>query len=133
MTRRQQHERVLAGRPSKPASTIGAAVAVQTIQQGEGFQTNRLNGERSAKWTVSPRAASWVEAERAVHVFLSVYGGQDQSDIWLIKIDNPFTTEDDGDTNPYRSGTSNDPHMDLKTTGVNLTSFEVSDAVAPTT
>jgi len=107
---------------------------VQTIQQGEGFQTNRLNGEKIGEVDrVSARGELEWKPSDNVNVFLSVYGGQDQSDVWLIKIDNPFTTEDDGDTNPYRSGASNDPHMDLKTTGVNLTiDWSLSDALTLT-
>ena len=68
-----------------------------------------------------------------MNVLLSLYGGTDKSDVWLIKIDNPFTTEDDGDTDPYRSGASNDPHMDLETTGANLTiDWSLSDALTLT-
>ena len=68
-----------------------------------------------------------------VDVLLSVNGGTDKSDVWLIKIDNPFTTEDDGDTDPYRSGASNDPHMDLDTAGANLTvNWSMSDALTLT-
>ena len=66
-------------------------------------------------------------------MLLSLHGGTDKSDVWLIKIDNPFSTEDDGDTNPYRSGASNDPRMDLETTGANLTvDWTLSDALTLT-
>src|SRR4029434_4348432 len=69
----------------------------------------------------------------AVSVNLSLYGGQDDSDVWLIKIDNPFTAEDDGDTNVYRSGASNDPHMELEDTGAALTvDWSISDALTLT-
>ena len=116
------------------SDTLSGRIAVQTIQQGEGFQTNRLNGQKIGEIDRSSARGQleWKPSDD-VSVLLSVYGGIDKSDVWLIKIDNPFATEDDGDTNPYRSGASNDPHMDLETTGVNLTvNWSLSDALTLT-
>ena len=111
--------------------TLSARFAIQTVQQGEGFQTNRLNGEKIGEVdrTSARGELSWKPGDD-VDVLLSVYGGTDTSDVWLIKIDNPFTTEDDGDTDPYRSGASNEPRMDLDTAGANLTvNWSLSDAL----
>ena len=114
--------------------TLSARFAIQTVQQGEGFQTNRLNGEKIGEVdrTSARGELSWKPSDD-VDVLLSVNGGTDKSDVWLIKIDNPFTAEDDGDTDPYRSGASNDPHMDLDTAGANLTvNWSMSDALTLT-
>ena len=130
------YERLLAeGAIGGPITdTLGGRIAVQTIQQGEGHQTNRLNGRKIGEVdrTAARGELSWKPSDD-VSALLSVYGGTDKSDVWLIKIDNPFTTEDDGDTNPYRSGASIDPHMDLESTGVNLTiDWSLSDVLTLT-
>ena len=130
------YERILAeGAIGGPfTDTLSARFAIQTIQQGEGFQTNRLNGQKIGEVDrTSARGELQWKPSDDVNVLLSLYGGKDKSDVWLIKIDNPFTTEDDGDTDPYRSGASNDPHMDLENTGANLTiDWSLSDALTLT-
>ncbi len=130
------YERILAeGAIGGPITdTLSGRIAIQTIQQGEGFQTNRLNGAKIGEVDrTSARGELQWKPSDDVNVLLSLYGGTDKSDVWLIKIDNPFTTEDDGDTDPYRSGASNDPHMDLETTGANLTiDWSLSDALTLT-
>ena len=130
------YERILAeGAVGGPITdTLAGRIAIQTVQQGEGFQTNRVNGEKIGEIdrTSARGQLEWTPSDD-LGVLLSVYGGNDKSDVWLIKIDNPFTTEDDGDTNPYRSGASNDPHMDNETTGANLTvNWSMSDALTLT-
>ncbi len=114
--------------------TLGGRISVQTVQQGEGFQTNRLNGEKIGEVDrTSARGQLEWQPNEDVNARLSVYGGRDKSDVWLIKIDNPFTDEDDGDTNPFRSGASNDPHMELETTGANLAiDWSLSDSLTLT-
>jgi iron complex outermembrane receptor protein len=114
--------------------SFGARFAVQTVQQGEGHQTNRLTGDKVGEVDrTSARGELAWRPNDDVSVNLSVYGGQDDSDVWLIKIDNPFTAEDDGDTNVYRSGASNDPHMELETAGASLTvDWSISGALTLT-
>src|SRR5690606_32148337 len=86
------------------------------------YQTNRLNGRSvGAIDRTSWRALLDWQAGDNVDVLLNLHGGRDRSDVMLIKIDNPFSSEDDGDTDPYRSGASVDPHMDLESNGAALT------------
>ncbi|HSN72030.1 MAG TPA: TonB-dependent receptor plug domain-containing protein, partial [Steroidobacteraceae bacterium] len=103
------------------SDTVSARVAAQTVQQGEGWQTNRLNGEKVGEVDrTSARALLSWEPSDDLSVLLNVYGGQDDSDVYLIKIDNPFTPEDDGDTDPFRSGASVPTVMDLESKGASL-------------
>jgi iron complex outermembrane recepter protein len=103
------------------SDTLAGRVALQTIQQGDGWQVNRLTGDKVGEIdrTSVRGQLLWTPSE-ALSVLLNVHGGQDDSDVWLVKIDNPFTTEDDGDTNVYRSGASVPTVMELESKGVTL-------------
>ena len=95
------------------SETLSGRLSLQTVQQDSGWQINRLNGKKigDIDRTAARAQLNW-KPNDAVNVLFNVHGGKDKSDTSLIKIDNPFSTEDDGDTNPYRSGAS-DP-SDLK-------------------
>jgi iron complex outermembrane receptor protein len=111
--------------------TLGGRIAVQSIQQGSGWQINRLNGRKIGEIDrTSGRAQlAWKPAD-TVDVNLSVHLGKDDSDVDLVKIDNPFSTEDDGDKNVYRSGASNKPHMSLDSKGATLSiDWSLSDTL----
>jgi len=110
---------------------LSARFAVQTTQQGDGYQTNRVNGEKVGEIDrTSWRGLLQWHSTDNLDLLLNVHGGRDKSDVLLVKIDNPFSTEDDGDTDPYRSGASVDPRMDLELKGVALTAnWSVSDAL----
>jgi iron complex outermembrane receptor protein len=101
--------------------TLSGRVAVQTIQQGSGWQTNRLNGEKVGEVdrTSGRGQLAWSPTD-SVDVLLSIHAGTDKSDVDLVKIDNPFTTEDDGDSDVFRSGASIPTHMDLDSKGAML-------------
>jgi iron complex outermembrane receptor protein len=116
------------------SDTLSGRIALQTIQQGDGHQTDRVNGRKVGEVdrTSARGALAWQPSD-AVSVLLSLNAGRDKSDVWLIKIDNPFTAEDDGDTNPYRSGASIDTQMDLESKGANLTiDWSISDTLTLT-
>lgn len=103
------------------SETLSGRLAVQTVQQDDGWQTNRVTGRKigdidRTAW----RAQLLWQPTDAVKALLNVHGGRDESDVALIKIDNPFTPEDDGDDDPYRSGASNDPRMKLDSKGASL-------------
>lgn len=110
---------------------LGARFAVQTTQQGDGYQTNRLNGQKVGEIDrTSWRGLLQWQASDDLELLLNVHGGRDKSDVLLVKIDNPFSTEDDGDTDPYRSGASVDTRMDLELKGLALTAnWSISDAL----
>ncbi|MCZ8133182.1 MAG: TonB-dependent receptor [Steroidobacteraceae bacterium] len=113
---------------------FGARLAVQTVQQGEGWQTNRLNGAKVGEVdrTAARLLLSWQPSD-AVDVLLNLHGGRDRSDTLLVKIDNPFSTEDDRDADPYRSGASIDPRMELDARGASLTiDWSISDVLSLT-
>ena len=113
---------------------VAGRLAVQTVQRGDGYQTNRLTGESIGEIdrTSWRGLLSW-QASESVSVLLNVHGGRDESDVSLVKIDNPFSAEDDGDDDPYRSGASLDPRMDIETKGVALTvDWDLSDALTLT-
>ena len=103
------------------APTLQGRAAVQKIRQYDGYQKNRLNGDHVGEIdTLAWRTMlAWQPAE-TVDVMLNLHGGQDDSDIDLIKIDNPFTPEDDGDDDPFRSGASVDTEQDIDSTGASL-------------
>lgn len=113
------------------ASGLTGRFAVQSAQQGDGYQTNRLNGEKIGEVDrISWRGLLDWRPSDDVTLRLNVHGGRDKSDVLLVKIDNPFTTEDDGDTDPYRSGASVDTRMDLELKGAALTvDWSLSDAL----
>jgi iron complex outermembrane receptor protein len=114
--------------------TLSGRIAVQTVQQGDGWQTNRLNGKHVGEIDrTSARAQLRWKPSDAVSVLLNVHGGQDDSDVWLVKIDNPFTPEDDGDTDPYRSGASVPTVMELESKGATLDiDWSISDQLTLT-
>ncbi|MCU0974719.1 MAG: TonB-dependent receptor [Steroidobacteraceae bacterium] len=126
---------VLEGAVGGPISdTLSGRIALQTVQQGDGWQTNRLNGDKVGEIDrTSVRGQLLWRPSEAVSVLLNVHGGQDDSDVWLVKIDNPFTAEDDGDTNVYRSGASVPTIMELDAKGATLTvDWSISDALTVT-
>ncbi len=107
-------------------------VALQTFQRGEGHQFNRLTGEDVGEVDrTSLRGMLNWEANDNLNFLFNWHGGEDNSDVWLTKIDNPFTPEDDGDTDPYRSGASNASEMDMDFEGASLTiDWGISDALS---
>ena len=78
------------------APGLGVRVAAQTVQQGEGFQSNRTTGkdvgeiDRTA-WRV---ILDWGPAD-AVEVLVNVHGGQDNSDPSLLNVNNILDPTDD--------------------------------------
>ena len=78
------------------APGLGVRIAVQTVQQGEGFQSNRTTGkdvgeiDRTA-WRV---ILDWSPAD-AVDVLVNVHGGQDNSDPPLLNVNNILDPSDD--------------------------------------
>jgi iron complex outermembrane receptor protein len=114
--------------------TLAGRIALQSVQQGSGWQINRLNGNKIGEIDrTSGRAQlAWKPSDN-LDVRLGAHLGKDDSDVDLVKIDNPFTTEDDGDKNVYRSGASVHPHMELDSKGANLSiDWALSDALTLT-
>lgn len=107
-------------------------IALQTYQRGEGHQFNRLTGEDVGEIDrTSLRGMLNWEANENLNFLFNWHGGEDNSDVWLTKIDNPFTPEDDGDTDPYRSGASNASEMDMDAEGASLTiDWGISDTLS---
>lgn len=104
------------------APTLSGRFAVQTTQQGEGHQTNRLNGDDVGEIDATGWRGilQWQPTEK-LDVTFNVHGGKDQSDVFLIKIDNPFSPEDDGDSDVFRSGASVDTRQDVDSIGASIT------------
>jgi iron complex outermembrane receptor protein len=114
--------------------TVSGRLALQTVQQGSGWQTNRLTGEKigEVNRTAARAMLNWKPSD-AVNVLVNLHGGRDRSDTPLIKIDNPFSTEDNGDLDPYRSGASIDPRMETDAAGASVTiNWTLSDALSLT-
>jgi iron complex outermembrane receptor protein len=114
--------------------TVSGRLALQTVQQGSGWQTNRLTGEKIGEVdrTAVRAMLNWKPSED-VNVLLNLHGGRDRSDAPLIKIDNPFSAEDNGDRDPYRSGASIDPRMETDAAGASVTiNWTISDALSLT-
>jgi iron complex outermembrane receptor protein len=129
-----EHYEVEAAIGGPITDTLGGRIAIQSIQQRSGWQVNRLNDRKIGEIDrTSGRAQLAWEPSDAVTVRLIAHLGRDESDVDLVKIDNPFTTEDDGDRNPYRSGASVHPYMELESKGANLlVDWEVGDALTLT-
>lgn len=111
--------------------TLSGRVALSTVQQGDGYQTNRLNGKKIGEIDrTSMRAQLAWQPSDAVDVLLNVHGGRDHSDVVLLKVDNLGAPEGLSGPDPDVSGASNDPHMDLEAEGAALTvNWSLSDSV----
>ena len=78
------------------APGLGVRVAAQTVQQGDGFQSNRTTGkdvgevERTA-WRV---VLDWRPAD-TVEILVNVHGGEDNSDPPLFNVNNILDPADD--------------------------------------
>lgn len=102
--------------------TLSGRLSVQTVQQGEGHQTNRLTGDDVGELDATAwRGLLQWQPNEGLDVLLNVHGGKDESDVWLVKIDNPFSDEDDGDSDVFRSGASVDTRQDIESEGAALT------------
>lgn len=111
--------------------TLAGRIALSTVQQGEGYQTNRLNGQKIGEIDrTSVRAQlAWTPSD-AVDVLLNVHGGRDRSDVVLMKVDNFMAPEGLSGPDPDVSAASNDPHMELDAEGATLSiNWSVSDAL----
>jgi iron complex outermembrane receptor protein len=108
--------------------------AAQTIQRSDGHQFNRLTGENIGEIdrTSWRGMLNWQPGDD-VDILFNWHGGNDESDVWLTKIDNPFTTEDDGITDPFSSVASNASKMDFDAMGGALTiDWSISDTLSLT-
>lgn len=110
-----------AGGPVTPG--FGARVAAKGIWQNEGHQMNRATGKDVGRLNrVSWRVLLDMQPSENVDVLLNLHGGQDDSDVHLVKVDNIFTSADDvffpGD--PFSSA-GRDTFMNLESRGVALT------------
>jgi iron complex outermembrane receptor protein len=116
------------------APGLSGRIAVQSVQQNDGHQFNRLTSENIGELDrVSWRGILNWEPSEDLSFALNWHGGRDKSDAWLTKIDNPFTTEDDGDTDPNSSGASNASKIDMDAVGGALTiDWSISDALSLT-
>ena len=116
------------------AAGLTGRVAVQTSQRNDGFQSNRASGDKVGEIdrTAWRALLNWRPSE-ALDVLLNVHGGIDKSDTLLIKVDNLFTSEDDGIADPYSSAAGNDTELDNENYGVALTvNWDLSDHLALT-
>lgn len=114
------------------APGLTGRIAAQTFQRGEGHQFNRLTGKDVGEIDrTSWRGLLDWEPTDDLSILLNWHGGNDESDVWLTKIDNPFSSEDDGDTDPFRSGASNASVMDMDAMGGALTvDWSISDSLS---
>ncbi|MEQ9462360.1 MAG: TonB-dependent receptor [Haliea sp.] len=113
---------------------LAGRLSVQRIRQSEGHQTNRVTGEdvgrvASTAW----RALLQWQPTESLDILLNVHGGKDDSDIHLVKIDNPFSAEDDGDRDVFRSGSSVATLQQIDSEGFSLTAnWAFADALSLT-
>ncbi len=105
-------------------------LAVQSVQQGEGHQNNRTNGQDVGEidrtsWRL---IADWALNEN-LNLVLNVHGGQDKSDSVLFNIDNLLDPTDDaffGDE--YSSAGGGRIGQDIENSGAALTvNWSLSD------
>ncbi|NOX51479.1 MAG: TonB-dependent receptor [Gammaproteobacteria bacterium] len=104
------------------ADGLGVRVAVQSVQQGEGYLTNRTTGNDVGEidrtsWRV---IADWAPNDK-VNLVLNVHGGQDKSDPILFNINNLLDPADDGFFNNEFSSAGGGPiRQDVKSNGASL-------------
>jgi iron complex outermembrane receptor protein len=116
------------------APGLNGRIAAQTFQRGDGHQFNRLTDDEVGEIDRSSWRGmlNWEPADD-LSLLLNLHGGKDHSDVWLTKLDNPFTAEDDNDRDPYRSGASNDSAMELDALGGSLViDWSISDMLSLT-
>jgi len=102
------------------APGLAGRFALRTVRQNEGHQYNRATGKDVGQvdrlsWRTS---LGWAPSED-LEILLNVHGGRDESDTWLIKIDNSFTPIDDAffPGNPFHSSGRPDTAMDIESDG----------------
>jgi iron complex outermembrane recepter protein len=109
---------------------VGGAIApdltgrfsLQTVQQDSGWQTNYLTGRKVGKIdrTAARLQLDW-KPNDDVNVLFSAHAGYDRSDVDLIKVVNVTTSLGSQYANqPYVSGASNNPHMNLESGGASV-------------
>ena len=78
------------------APGLGVRIAAQTVQQGEGFQTNRTTGGDVGEIdrTAYRILVDWRPSE-AVGILATLHGGQDRSDPPLLNVNNRLDPSDD--------------------------------------
>src|ERR1700722_2488841 len=97
--------------------------SLQTVQQDSGWQTNYLTGRKVGKIdrTAARLQLDW-KPNDDVNVLFSAHAGYDRSDVDLIKVVNVTTSLGSQYANqPYVSGASNNPHMNLESGGASVT------------
>ena len=112
------------------APGLGVRVAAQTVQQGEGFQTNRTTGDdvgeidRTA-WRI---VVDWRPAD-AVEILATLHGGQDSSDPPLLNVNNILDPSDDRFfENEFSSAGAGPLRQDVESFGGSLSiNWDVSD------
>ena len=112
------------------APGLGIRVAAQTVQQGEGFQSNRTTGkdvgeiDRTA-WRI---VTDWRPAD-TVEILINVHAGQDESDSPLFNVNNVLDPSDDAFFDDEFSSAGGGPsRQDVESFGGSLSiDWDVSD------
>lgn len=105
------------------SKTLTGRFAMQTVQRDSGWQTNYVTGGRVGKIhrTAARLQLDW-KPTSSLNLLWNLHGGYDGSDVSLIKVVNVTTTlGSQYAADPYVSGASNHPHMQLKSLGSSLT------------
>jgi len=105
------------------SSNLAARFAFQTVQQGSGWQTNYVTGQKVGKIDrTNGRLQLLWKPSTDFNILLSAHKGYDRSDVTLYKANNALTTEENSYAlQPRVAGAGNNPHMDLESTGVSAT------------
>jgi iron complex outermembrane receptor protein len=104
-------------------SNLTARLAIQTVQQDSGAQTNYVTGNRIGKIdrTNGRVQLQWKPSD-SLNILLNAHNGYDHSDVTLYKANNVLTGEENQYAGkPRVAGAGVDPHMRLESSGVSLT------------
>lgn len=116
------------------SSSISGRVAVQTTQQSKGHQFNRATGKDvGAVDRTSLRGLLNWEAADNLNLLLNIHWGKDESDTYLLKLDNVGTPDDDifFPGNPFNSAGRPDTFMNIESIGGSLAvDWDVSDKIS---
>lgn len=112
---------------------VSGRLAFSVERQADGHQDNRVTGDSVGEVDrMAFRAILQFDPSESLSALATFHSGRDESDTWLVKVDNIFTPADDtffpGD--PFESGGHQDTQMDVESDGATFSvDWDLSDSI----